>query len=182
MSSGPKPYGPKYQELCEAVLIENECSTIAMACFYFLCRKIDWDTGITKNQMAHNTIGKHLNASYNTVARGMAQLRRVGVIDYHRRGSNWNGDANEYCFAIPTAISTPTQKQGRAIPKNRAAPYPKIGQLNPPPSLSEGKRSAPSRDAEGPSAFGELVRLHGYAGARAIEESLKEEALRAAGE
>jgi hypothetical protein len=157
----PKPYGPTYQEIAASVALERGCGISAMACLYFIAGKIDWETGVMPYQLAHKTLGARIGgASYNTVARAMKQLREAGVIDYQSRGNNYDGgDANIYRFKLPPTQNlggvpdTPTQKLGSPPPKNGADPYPKNGQVNPLPSLSEGEKDAASRGGEGQEGF-----------------------------
>lgn len=169
-----KPYGPAYQRRCEAILIENGVSTSAMAAFYFLCLRIDWDTGVMPHQLSHNALGRHIGAKYNAVYRAIRQLRLAGVLDYAQRGDNYDGgDANIYRFAVPT----PTPKEGGGAHQKRADPHTKTGRLNPSPSLSEGKKDAPSRrggDKAPDENSGEMrqfsadVTRHGYIRAKEL--------------
>lgn len=200
-----KPYGPKYQDMVEQLARDAKCGIPAMACFHFLCRKIDWSTGALPHQMALRTIADHIGASYRTAYRAMRELREAGIIDYASRGHNFDGgDANIYRFAVPAMMNTPSpsqndplpERQGGAYQKGRGAPAREAG-LNPHSSLSRGEKAPASRgaapaDASGVCADGE-PRLNGvtftellakrgmtYGEARTIWKDWENEALRAA--
>ena len=152
-----KPYGPTYQEIAEAIALEHGCGTSAMACFHFICRKIDWETGVMPNQLSLKVIAKRIgDVSYRTAYTAMRQLREAGVITYATRGNNYDGgEANVYCFAIPPLQNlqgvpdTPLQNlQGPPCKNDRVPPAKSTG-LNPLPSLSRGENAAASR-GEGP--------------------------------
>lgn len=156
-----KPYGPTYQEIAEAIALEHGCGTSAMACFHFICRKIDWETGVMPNQLSLKVIAKRIgDVSYRTAYTAMRQLREAGVITYATRGNNYDGgEANVYCFAIPPLQNlqgvpdTPLQNlQGPPCKNDRDPPAKSTG-LNPLPSLSRGENAAASRGEEDTNVF-----------------------------
>ncbi|HEV8035813.1 hypothetical protein [Yoonia sp.] len=195
-----KPYGPKYQDMIEAVALDHGCGIPAMACLHYICRKIDWQTGVMPHQLAHSTLARVIGASdRKTVIKATKQLRDAGVIGYASRGHNYDGgDANIYRFTVPAMVQNdPARQTGRPPPTRRADPPPQDGHLNPHPSLSRGEKAPASRgaapaDASGVCADGEQ-RLNGvtftellskrgmtYGEARTIWNDWENEALRAA--
>lgn len=101
-----KPYGPSYQKLCEATLVRQGVGMAAMACFHYLCRKIDWETGVMPNQLAHSSFAPLVGCkSADTVYRAIRRLRQAGVIDYQTKGNNFDGgEGNTYRFSLPTPM------------------------------------------------------------------------------
>ena len=189
-----KPYGPAYQDHVAKVALEHGCNTAAMACLYWLCRKIDWATGVMPNQLSHKALGKEIGGSQYTVYRAMRQLREAGVIDYQIKGNDYDGgEANTYRFKIPAIAhsdtpNTPPANVHRPPYHKRRDPPSKNAGLNPYPSLSRGEKAPASRGAapdvaDGNVHLGAVSPWDGkepYGNYLGRVEAAKREALRAA--
>ena len=111
MTKTAKPYGPAYQDTLVRVLIDRDVGPSTFACFYFVCRKMDWQTGISFNQIAHKTVAKHCGISQRTAEGHMQMLQKYGILKRHIKGNNYDGgEGNWYAFAFPVLDQTPTPR------------------------------------------------------------------------